>query len=291
MYIYTYKKIDTFMRTMLKVCCLFWLLCSCEHDDFNETENASAILPLKVQTKRGNEVSKVAIDYIKLKTNNYNKLTQLPAFKNLFTNTFGESTEVNVTFELVTMSSDSIAGGNITELGNVRNQVIQLNKNHLITKHPLTIAQTIIHECIHAYLKVKAYECSSGTTVEGLNNQELDELLNEFDYSCLSTAVNEHTLMFDILVPYMQQMLTDLKSELVATENANPDLNFYPRPTYDLHSFSWTECFYYMTLAGLDGAAAFNSEINLNLYHRDLYDNYNSYINNSNFFNFNTCNE
>ena len=58
------------MKTMLKICCLFWLLCSCEHDDFNETENTSAILPLKVQTKRGNEVSKVAIDYIKLKTNN-----------------------------------------------------------------------------------------------------------------------------------------------------------------------------------------------------------------------------
>ncbi|WP_046755265.1 hypothetical protein [Kordia jejudonensis] len=257
---------------------------------------------------------RIPCDSITLPTNEnkkflciYNKLTQLPAFKNLFTNTFGESMEANVTFKLEDLPDDK-AGRNEADVGNVRNQVIVLNKNHFSgDKHPLTNAQTIIHECVHAYLKVKAYECSSGTSVVGLNNQELDELLNQFDYGCLSTAVNEHSLMFDILVPYMQQILNDIQPDLVATEDQSYFYNFYWDVSSDEpEQWHWENeqdaqgnllegCLFYMTLSGLEQANAFNQEITSDERHEFLFNKYNTLINNEGDyqepFNFDTCNE
>lgn len=218
----------------------------------------------------------------------YKKLTQSPKFKTLFVDTFGESSEANITFELIDLP-ENIAGKNIANVGNIQNQVIQINKNHLNSKHPLTNAQTIIHEAIHAYLKVKAYECTSGTTIEGLNNQELDELLSFFDYDCLSTAVNEHDLMLNIVIPYMQQLLIDILPELVAPEDLNPDINFYPRPDEQLHQFDWTIGTYYMSFVGLGSAQCFQSDIMDDGEDEDLFNDYNSNINNSTKFNHSTC--
>ena len=232
----------------------------------------------------------------------YNKLTQSPKFKDLFINTFGESSDANIKFELVDFP-DNNYGKNIANVNNIEEQIIQININHLTTKHPLTIAQTIIHEAIHAYLKVKAYECTNSISVDALNNQELDQLLNQFNYGCLSTAVNEHDLMFNILVPYMQQLLNEVFNDLVALEDLESIFNFYPCFTCPTHTFTWQNALYFMSLAGLDDTDnpndAFSTEIPIGSTEFYLYNQYNILINHydtstippSTNFNYNTCND
>ena len=93
----------------------------------------------------------------------YNKLTQSPKFKSLFVDTFEESENVNVKFEiddLPVQSNGQIPDG-LTHANtlDVREQTIKLDRGKLLDNHPLQVAQTIIHEALHAFINVKQVEC------------------------------------------------------------------------------------------------------------------------------------
>jgi hypothetical protein len=182
-----------------------------------------------------------------------------------------------------------MGGRNRTVASQIDNQKIEINKNHLESKHPLFVAKTIIHEAIHAFLKLKAYECNNDMTLEELDNQELDDLLSNFNYDCLTDTADEHDVMFNKLIPNMVSMLEDVMNDLVATEDLDYFYNFYPNND----GVELEGCLFYMCLTGLEGASTFNTEISNNSRHNYLFQGYIELINNElqyvEQFNFETC--
>lgn len=87
------------MRDFLKLCCLL-LLFSCENDDFRDDyqqENKLTIPQPKVQYKEGNQVSKKAVNFIKMKTNNAFTITQRKGAVMFSQNSFlSKSTELGI---------------------------------------------------------------------------------------------------------------------------------------------------------------------------------------------------
>ena len=117
----------------------------------------------------------------------YNKLINSPKFKDLFIDTFGESQNLNVKFEITneisvngrcktTNISVNPTTGEIVEA----NMIIQLNKNYVNQKSSIAIAKTIIHEAIHAYLNIKQYGCNQGTSFQQLDDMQLSEILTVY---------------------------------------------------------------------------------------------------------------
>lgn len=236
----------------------------------------------------------------------YKKLTGSPSFKTLFVDTFGEeNSEMNVKFELVTLSNPNAAGSCTLDPNNPTEITITLNKSRINNQHPLTTASDIIHEAIHAFLKYKAYECN-GEPIISLNNQNLSEVLNGYNYDC-TLATNEHNLIFDNLAPTMTNMLAEVLNDLVASNDMNYFYNFWwnSDPNAEAETWNWLNytdstgnelegCLYYMSLVGLDGVSEFNQVINSNSRHNFLYNKYNTLINNqennqSSLFDFSTC--
>ena len=115
------------------------------------------------------------------------------------------------------------------------------------------------------------------------------DLFAEFNYSCIPNSTNEHNLMFDILIPYMESILDEVRPLLVASEDANPDINFYPPPTEELETWSWDDALFYLTLDGLQQAESYNDSIVQNVRHDYLDGLYRSRLNNPVHFNQSTC--
>lgn len=267
------------------------LLCIRENNDLNA--NSPFNIDLGFVNPCGNE----QIDNTQVENNEkfmciYRALASTEGFKNLFIDTFGQSIEANITFELVELD-ENIAGLTIVTAGatSVDSQTIQMNINHLNTRHPIDIAKNIIHEAIHAYLNVKVFECSNETTVDSIVNQRFEELLISLDYGCLTTADNDHDIMFEGFIPVMEQILNEAFDDLVSIEDHNPDINYYPPPNGDLYTFNWQEALFYISLDGLGTTDAFDAQINQNETQNNLFDSYIMDIRNPNLFNLNICNE
>jgi len=212
----------------------------------------------------------------------YNKLVNSPKFKNLFVDTFEESENLNVKFEI---DSTLVGSGGTTGVdpsnpstleadGTLNlNLIIRMNRNHLDATHidarsNIEIAKNILHECIHAFLFVKKYNCDDGTTIDILNNQLLGELINEYyDESC-SEYQEQHEFMFDYLLPTMIEILNDVKDNLIPQSNQDyvSDLDYnnngYPNnPFTESHLFNWNEFYEYLSLAGLHQTTSFQQVI------------------------------
>ncbi|WP_272024123.1 hypothetical protein [Olleya namhaensis] len=222
----------------------------------------------------------------------YNKLVASPKFKTLFIDTFGEeNSEMNVKFELVTLSNPNAAGSCTINISNPTEITITLNKSRINNQHPLTTASDIIHEAIHAFLKYKAHECN-GDPIPALNAQNLSETLNNYNYDC-SLSTNQHNLMFDNLIPTMTDMLAEVLNDLVASSDINYFHNFWWNDdiTADAENWNWLNytdssgselegCLFYMSLVGLDEAEEFENEITNDDRNGFLFDEYNILIKN-----------
>lgn len=264
----------------------------CLVDNVNLSNNS----PFNVDFSNINSCSNEQIDASEVEDNEkfmciYEKLTESNGFKNLFIDLFSESQDINVKFTLVELPN-TVAGVTKASLNDISDLEIQINKNHLDTRHPIAIAQTIIHEAIHAFVKVKLYQCNNtGLTIQELNNKDLSDLLNEeLEHVCGGIEGDAHILMFNELIPYMESLLAEVFNDLVAPEDYNPDINYYPG-NGDLHVFNWPTGLHYISMIGLSGTNAFNTEINGNQYEIDLYNQYTQSIQSPSPFNFNTCNQ
>lgn len=124
-------------------------------------------------------------------------------------------------------------------------------------------------------------------TIADINNQGVGELLNNINFSCINTAQNDHDFMFNSLVPFMESLLNEISSILIAPENSDPDINYYLQ-NGDIHIFNWNSAFHYMSLVGLGEAEAFGTTIINDEYF--LFQQYNTDINNAQLFNHNIYN-
>lgn len=204
----------------------------------------------------------------------YNTLILKSSIRDLLDDALGEASNFTITYNLLDMGSGPTAAAGSTHIDldptHPNNVIVNLNTNHFIdgvdNLHPISNAQTIIHESIHAFFKIKAKNCQGvNIPIYELNELNMGELLNIFDYNCVSNAINEHNLMYNSLIPVMNNMLNEVFDDLVAFEDVNPDIIFQLPlesgidPPIINHPFIWEEALYYLSLQGLQHANEFTS--------------------------------
>lgn len=88
----------------------------------------------------------------------------------------------------------------------------------------------------------------------------------------------------------MEQLLGNVFNDLVAPQDFNPDINFFPEPDGDAQPFTWENGLYYMSLEGLSESTDFQETILNDDTEFYFFSNYRGENNNPNSFNHETCN-
>ena len=276
--------------------------CEVSNESFNSGYSVNSPFNVDLSNVREDCNATVGIDTSLVSANAkficiYNKLVNSPNFKNLFVDTFGESEEFNVKFEITDTLDEETLGttsGNVISQGDdvlEINQVIKLNKGMFdsssnIQKTPIEIAIVIIHESIHAFLNIKKYNCDNGSSIEELNNMLLHELLNEFfDGSCIPEQ-EQHEFMFNYLLPTMEQILQDIKDDTIPLNQQEflNYVNFYNEldennPLDESHPFDFNELFHYLSMVGLQETQSMIDNFNNNPIDEYLYGEYRTQAN------------
>ncbi|GAA4237713.1 hypothetical protein GCM10022291_25380 [Postechiella marina] len=220
----------------------------------------------------------------------YNKLLKSPQFKELFKNVFEDNERLHVKFEFATdleptkgastqVISHLVSNGNVIGI----NQTIKLNKDWYGARSDIKIAQSILHECIHAYLNVKQLECKETITLTQINAWKLDDLINQIyseNKSCIFSNEpanqDDHHFMFNNLVPNMANIISQLKNDLISEQHqtqAEADA-FYNSVTNASEPFNWNDFFKYLAMDGLNETTVFKNNIKN---HTLEFDKYNFY--------------
>jgi hypothetical protein len=208
----------------------------------------------------------------------YNALTQSLSFQKLFVDLFGNDTRFNVKFEV----DDHVYENNNPSKKEVNaitihtpgtnNIIIKFNKQILIpdtSKSQTNIenAKTILHECIHAYLFVKANYPAVG--------EDFVKILN----SMYPTVNEQHDFMYNRMIPTMQTVLSEIR-DLVTTTPKRANLEQYTmHPTQNpltSTEFNWNDYYRCVILNGLQETNCFIQDFP---FPSDMYDLYKQYIN------------
>ncbi len=216
----------------------------------------------------------------------YDKLTKSDGFKKLFIDTFGDSDKFNVTFEIVDDLPSNVGGrtgatvflvnGNFNRI----NVIIKMNKAKLISNPSFSISRTIIHEAIHAYLKLKLRDCNAGSSLDFLNNLDLEETIREYydNFNCAVPGQSQHEFMFDHMIPVMTQILSEVKDNLVPlhhqTSAEGENFSSPSNPVVPDTPFNWNDFYSYLSLQGLDSTEGFASQIRNDSVQNYLYSRY-----------------
>jgi len=205
----------------------------------------------------------------------YNKLIKSPKFKHLFTDVFGESQNINVTFNIqdqISSNQDTkaickIINGTTDGNGNLinLNMEIKIKREHLNNDSRISVAKSIIHECIHAYLNLKRIDCNQGTNFDELNNKLFGELINEYYDGICADTQEGHEFMFDYMLPSMQGILSDVRDNFIPESHRQivEAYNFQSQsnPVVPSTPWNWDQFYYYFSLVGLHNTAEFQQQI------------------------------
>ena len=223
---------------------------------------ASYLSPMNVDVSSINPNTPEGAKFIEI----YDKLIKSPEFKKLFESIFKESKRDNVKFEIddrvfednnprkkevhATTSQDPI-----TKIITIRISKQILTAGTLMSQTKIENAKTILHECIHAYLFVKAGNPAIGV--------DFVKLLNIM----YPTPSEQHDFMYNNMVPTMQKVLGEIR-DLVTTAPKRAVLETYTmHPTVNpLTStpFNWQEFYKYLSYSGLDETFGFKNDFPLN---------------------------
>jgi hypothetical protein len=206
----------------------------------------------------------------------YQKLMQSASFKNLFVDTFGgPQTRLNVKFEIADnlpfniygncRLTTSIIGNNVSYTN-----IIRINKSKLDNSiSNIIIAQTILHESIHAYLNIKKINCNLGSTITELNGLDLQSLIGTFyqSFGCHidvnGSPQSQHVFILDFMIPVFENTLSGIKDSLINQNHQTQLLSqtFYNPITNENESFNWNDFFQYIGLLGLQNTQTFQDNI------------------------------
>ncbi|SFC55227.1 SprT family zinc-dependent metalloprotease [Flavobacterium phragmitis] len=191
----------------------------------------------------------------------YNALTQSPTFQKLFVDLFDNSDRFNVKFEIADHVYDKDEptkeiNANTTRTVGTNDITIQINKQILIPntdKSQINIenAKTILHECIHAYLFIKANNPSVGA--------DFVKILN----SMYPTINEQHDFMYDKMIPTMQNVLSEIRDLVTTSAGRNVlETEYTMRPTAITNPSAstpwiWNEYYKYISLNGLQETSCF----------------------------------
>lgn len=213
----------------------------------------------------------------------YTKLTTSNTFKNLFVNTFGSSENFNVTFEIVddlpdektgeTGGTVSFTNGNFSGV----DLTIKIDKPKLLSRSVFGVARTILHESIHAYLKLKLRDCNAGTSLDYIDNLTLKETIEEFygNFTCHPPDQSQHEFMFDYMLPTFQSVFTEIGQANLTSQGSIDYVENNQLPVGNTSiDWNWQDFYFYFSLVGLQNTEAFKNEIENDSSKDDLYNAY-----------------
>jgi hypothetical protein len=194
----------------------------------------------------------------------YGALLTSPSFKEFFVDIFKDSERDNVEFEI----NDKVFEDNDPTKKEVnattsfdpisKNIVIKINKKILIAGTTLSQtkienAKTILHECIHAYLFIKANYPNTGVDFVNILN------------SMYPDADQQHDFMYNNMLPTMTKILLDAKSTLITQEQNTNITDNVLLPNFPaakpMVAFNWKDCLENIALGGLQDCTFFQNEI------------------------------
>ncbi|MEZ4878131.1 MAG: hypothetical protein R2805_11340 [Flavobacterium sp.] len=193
----------------------------------------------------------------------YEQLMKSPKFKELFIDLFQNNDRFNVKFQIGAVPNG--ANGNTdTDLENPTLNLITISPQYLLSSNKMEIAKTIIHECIHAFLNVKLCDAGQGMSIPTLNNMDFYNVVNQ-EYNGFSPGQNQHNFIYNYMLPTMVTILSEVKDFLVSPADNTSIMstvlhpnNPEPNPS---QPFNWNDCYYYLSLGGLQNCLFFQNEI------------------------------
>jgi len=208
----------------------------------------------------------------------YDKLISSPKFKELFSDTFGESENLNVKFTIV----DSLPISSTGEIPNANCGVIsgttdpttgsivdmqleiKIRRGYMDTSSSFAVAKTILHECIHAYLTLKFHGCNDGVPFGEMDDVELSELINQY-YVIACTGQSQHEFMYDYMLPTIKEVLMDVRDSLIPLTHRNIAEGYTfineESPSSDELPWDWDQFYEYFSMTGLHKTDAFQYEM------------------------------
>ena len=192
----------------------------------------------------------------------YDALTTSPQFQKLFLAIFGSDNRFNVKFEIadhVYEDNDPAKKEvNATTSQNPANKniTIKISKQILIAGTPksqtkIENAKTILHECIHAYLFVKANNPTVGV--------DFVKILN----TMYPTPNEQHDFMYGKMIPTMQKVLGEIRDSVTtAPKRANIEAYTMHPTTNPISSnpFNWQDFYKHLSYSGLDETSSFKQD-------------------------------
>jgi len=214
----------------------------------------------------------------------YTKLTTSPTFKNLFTNVFGSSDNMNVTFKVTkdltyTNSDGEIveANGKISGLSKITTDpltgeitnfdvLIEIDEDLLTSGSNFNVLRTIVHESIHAYLTFQMLKCNPNNLYNYYDTMELSDVLFEFYNTLCANTGDQHQLIFNNMLPVFGTIIDEIGiNNLASQQNLN---------TFANTSLNWGDFKHYYSMQGLENTQAFIDSIKNNA---DEFSNYEVY--------------
>ncbi|WP_055446142.1 hypothetical protein [Lacinutrix mariniflava] len=272
--------------------------CSLSNEDFNAPYSANSPFNVDLSLVRD---SCDNIDTSNVEANEkfmciYNKLTASPSFKNLFTNTFGESKEMNVKIKVtdsLIIDGESVNGVcrrenyNLDSSGNLESIELQIEINSNLlsgsnSRTPFQIIKTILHEAIHAYLYVKILDCDQGSAIAQIDESKFENLIDLYFQNTCSQNQDQHDFMINFMLPTMIQILSEVKDSSIP-DNQQEVLNGFDflilseasnGPLTENTIFNWSSLYHYLSLSGLHNTDAYNQIIpsnTVNSYLKSVY--------------------
>jgi hypothetical protein len=224
----------------------------------------------------------------------YNALTKSTAFRNLFTSLFGSTPLFNIKFTITDIPETPNGKLNgICYLKTYPNRLdpfnsIEIDRSHLLTNSKVDIANSILHECIHAYLNIKFRNPSIGMSIANINNMDFQTCINTY-YNGFSGNQTQHSFYVNFMIPTMVQILKDIKSDIITTaqadlvENPTNGVAFIYQPmgnypNIEISSvqipWSWNDFFTHLAFTGLQESTAYPSVYPKESYYNFIKDEY-----------------
>lgn len=211
----------------------------------------------------------------------YSKLMESDKFKEMFTETFQTNDpRINVKFEITNDGIPTNVNGicKLESLNGKYYNTIKIKKSIFGIHSNISIAKTILHECIHAYLNIKKINQNLGTTITELNGLDLGQLLGTFTggfggVPVANGTVTSHDFMFNHMIPVFTNVLADLKEKLISqTHISQAEQSSWVLFNNETYNFTWADLFYYLSLNGLHESTLFSNQYPANSINYEKYD-------------------
>ena len=214
----------------------------------------------------------------------FDELLEIPEFKELFNDIFGgNQTRFNVKFEIPEVLfgiTNPTQPSNGQAVPNGNNITIKINKqlltqNGTIKGTNLEIAKTIVHECVHAYLMIKATNPNTVQVISGAQNMDIQQLIS----ATYISQASQHDFMYTHFTPVIKNIVSQLLNSLTTQPKRADCEELIIRPNNITNPsittvWNWNDYFHYLSLNGLQSTQGFLTNFPIGSDNIELYNQY-----------------